>query len=178
MSDWLSDTVDGWSPDTVLLLQPYGMVEEVLLTYLHCGFDPLLHLTHKQTNDYEIYNRIFKFCCTDLSVSVWLYYIDGNDIIECGRLESAARLGCDRYTLYPKRTQVWLTYTLLIAGSCRWVVGNFHWYDFCTSTLVRFLKRAWGGVHIGNIVVIIPLFIEKQSYKFLFPCLLFKNFSR
>ena len=62
------------------------------------------------TNDYdernEIYNRIFKFCCTDLSVSVWLYYIDGNDIIECGRLESAARLGCDRYTLYPKRTQV------------------------------------------------------------------------
>ena len=62
------------------------------------------------TNDYdernEIYNRIFKFCCTDLSVSVRLYYIDGNDIIECGRLESAARLGCDRYTLYPKRTQV------------------------------------------------------------------------
>ena len=49
-------------------------------------------LTH--TNDYdernEIYNRIFKFCCTDLSVSVRLYYIDGNDIIECGRLESAA----------------------------------------------------------------------------------------
>ena len=30
-----------------MLLQPYGMVEEVLLTYLHCGFDPLLHLTHK-----------------------------------------------------------------------------------------------------------------------------------
>ena len=64
--------------------------------------------TPSHTNDYEerneIYNRIFKFCCTDLSVSVWLYYIDGNDIIECGRLESAARLGCDRYTLYPKRT--------------------------------------------------------------------------
>ena len=56
-------------------------------------------LTFSHTNDYdernEIYNRIFKFCCTDLSVSVWLYYIDGNDIIECGRLESAARLGSD-----------------------------------------------------------------------------------
>jgi len=26
--------------------------------------------SHKQTNDYEIYNGIFKFRCTDLIVSV------------------------------------------------------------------------------------------------------------
>ena len=145
------------SPPASLTQSPYAWV-----WYGSLGFswNPFSH-----TNDYdernEIYNRIFKFCCTDLNVSVWLYYIDGNDIIECGRLESAARLGCDRYTLYPKRTQVWLTYTLLIVGSCRWVVGNFHWYDFCTSTLVRFLKRAWGGVHIGNSVGYTPLFRER-----------------
>ena len=28
-------------------------------------------------------------------MSVRLYYIDGNDIIDCGCIESAARLGCD-----------------------------------------------------------------------------------
>ena len=33
-----------------MLLQPYGMVEEVMLTYLHCGFDPLLHLTNTNKN--------------------------------------------------------------------------------------------------------------------------------
>ena len=57
------------------------MVEEVLLTYLHCGFDPLLHLTHKQTNDYEeILRRTINFCCTDCIVSVWFCCIDGNDM--------------------------------------------------------------------------------------------------
>ena len=28
-----------------------GMVEEVMLTYLHCGFDPLLHLTHTKKQE-------------------------------------------------------------------------------------------------------------------------------
>ena len=36
--------------------------------------------SHKQTNDYEIYNGIFKFCCTDLIVSVQFYCIDGDDM--------------------------------------------------------------------------------------------------
>ena len=36
--------------------------------------------SHKQTNDYEIYNGIFKFRCTDLIVSVQFYYIDGDDM--------------------------------------------------------------------------------------------------
>ena len=56
------------------------MVEEVMLTYLHCGFDPLLHL-QTQTNYYEkLFNRNFEFSCTDRFVSVWLCCIDSNDI--------------------------------------------------------------------------------------------------
>ena len=159
MSDWLSDTVDGWSPDTVLLLQPYGMVEEVLLTYLHCGFDPLLHLSQSpyawvwygslgfswnpfsHTNDYdernEIYNRIFKFCCTDLSVSVRLYYIDGNDIIECGRLESAARFGSDSNPV----PQTNLGLTNLYSSYCR-IVPMGCW----ELPLVRFLHIYFGSI--------------------------------
>ena len=65
-------------------------------------------------NDYEerneIYNRIFKFCCIDLSVPVRLYYFD------CGRLESAASLRCDSNPVPQTNLGLTSLYSLLLFG--------------------------------------------------------------
>ena len=90
--EWFLDTVDGWSPDTISLLQPNGMVEIV-------GSIPSC-ISHTQ-NDYDTeckrYTGIFNFCGDDLDGTLLLYFSD------CGCLESAARLD-ETETLYSKRT--------------------------------------------------------------------------
>ena len=89
-------------------------------------FDSFPDLTN--INDYdernEIYNRIFKFCCTDLNVSVRLYYIDGNDIIDCGRLESAASLRCDSNPVPQTNLGLTSLYSLLLLD------GSYLWIDY------------------------------------------------
>ena len=69
-------------------------------------------------------------------MSVRLYYIDGNDIIDCGRLESAARLGCDSDPVPQTNLGLTSLYSLLIVGSCRWLY----------VPLVRFLHIYFGSI--------------------------------
>ena len=116
---WSLDAVEGRSPDTILMVQPNGMVETV-------GSIPSC-ISQTQTNYYGILRRSFNVDCTDCNVHVWLSYTD------CGCVESAARLRCDSNPV----TQTNLGLTSLYSLSFPiWMnrtdgFGNFHWYDFC-----------------------------------------------
>ena len=80
------------------------------LTYLHCGFDPLLHL-QTQTNYYDgILRRSFNVDCTDCNVHVWLSYID------CGCIESATSLRCDSNPVPQTNLGLTSLYSLLLFG--------------------------------------------------------------
>ena len=77
---WSPDAVEGRSPNTILLLQPNGMVEIV-------GSIPSC-ISQTQTKNYdEVSWRTINFSCIDGLVYVWLSCID------CGCIESATRMG-------------------------------------------------------------------------------------
>ena len=97
-----------------------GMVEEVMLTYLHCGFDPLLHL-QTQTNYYDeiFFRRSFNVDCTDCNVHVWLSYID------CGCIESATSLRCDSNPVTQTNLGLTSLYSLLFL-----LDGSYLWIDY------------------------------------------------
>ena len=73
-------------------------------------------------------------------MSVWLYYIDGNDIIDCGRLESAARLGCDSNPVPQTNLGLSNLYSLLfllqdradglLGTSIGTIFAHLLWFDF------------------------------------------------
>ena len=117
------------------------------LTYLHCGFDPLLHL-QTQTNYYDgILRRSFNVDCTDCNVHVWLSYTD------CGCVESAARLRCDSNPVTQTNLGLTNLYSLLFLLWMDRTCGlTTHRYDFCTWTFVL-NERTYRGVYIGSTLV-------------------------
>ena len=104
--EWFPDTVDGWSPDTISLLQPNGMVEIV-------GSIPSCISQTQTKNYYEIYWRTINFSCIGGLVCVWLSCID------CGCLESATRMGCDSNPVPQTNLGLTSLYSLLLFG---WIV--------------------------------------------------------
>ena len=140
---WFLDTVDGWSPDTILLLQPNGMVEIV-------GSIPSC-ISQTQTNYYydEVSWRTINFSCIDGLVYVWLSCID------CGCIESATSLRCDSNPVPQTNLGLTSLYSLLIVdGSHQWIDYPLVWFLHIETTLFTFLKRSTcRGVGIGSMLV-------------------------
>ena len=135
---WSLDTVDGWSPDTISLVLPNGMVETV-------GSIPS-SISQTQTNDYEILRRSFNVDCTDCNVHVWLSYTD------CGCVESAARLRCDSNPV--TQTNLGLTSLYSLFSIFGWIVP-VDWLPIGTifAHELLFNEATYRGVYMRNMLV-------------------------
>ena len=133
---WSLDAVEGRSPDTILLVQPNGMVETV-------GSIPSC-ISHTQ-NNYGILRRSFNVDCTDCNVHVWLSYID------CGCIESATSLRCDSNPVPQTNLGLTSLYSLLLFG---WITP-VDWLPigviFAHGLL--FNEATYRGVYMGSMLV-------------------------
>ena len=121
---WSLDAVEGRSPDTILLVQPNGMVETV-------GSIPSC-ISQTQTNYYGILRRSFNVDCTDCNVHVWLSYID------CGCIESATSLRCDSNPVTQTNLGLTSLYSLFsyLDGSHQWIDYPLVWFLHMERPLV------------------------------------------
>ena len=82
-------------------------------------------------------------------MSVRLYYIDGNDIIDCGCIESAARLGCDSNPVPQTNLGLTSLYSLIsLLNRTDGLLGTS-----VGAVLLLFKRRTCRGVGIGSTLV-------------------------